>query len=166
MPDAVYTTAAALAHPTSDLALKDGRQQYTNSTLANVFWTYALERRVRDAGKNWSVNAFDPWLMPGTGLARDNEVVLRFIWRILQVVIPLLRLLFLENMHTTAGSGSALAGCAVEGEGVSRRYFEGARVMSSSEESHMVGKQEELWGWTLNAVSKDKEERMRFERLE
>jgi hypothetical protein len=30
----------------------------------------------------------------------------------------------------------------------------------------MVEKQQELWGWTLDAVSKDKEERARFERLE
>jgi NAD(P)-dependent dehydrogenase (short-subunit alcohol dehydrogenase family) len=166
MPDAVYTTAAALAQPTSDIALKDGRQQYTNSKLANVLWTYALERRVRDAGKGWSVNAFDPGLMPGTGLARDNGVVLRFIWRILPVFIPLLRVVMFENIHTTVESGRALAGCAVEGEGASGKYYEGGRVIKSSEESYMVEKQQELWGWTLDAVSKDKEERARFERLE
>lgn len=168
MPDAVYKTAQGLARPTSDIALKDGRQQYSNSKLANVLWTYALDRRVKEAGKQWSVNAFDPGLMPGTGLARDYGIVLRFVWRLLPFVIPLLRVVMSENIHTPAESGRALAELAVGGSGerVSGRYFEGKREIKSSVDSYVIGKQQDLWEWTLDTVSKDGKEKVLFEKLE
>lgn len=170
MPPAVYQTAAALAHPTSALALRDGRQQYSNSKLANVLWTYALDRRARAAGKQWRVNAFDPGLMPGTGLARDYGPVVRLLWRLLPLVIPVLRLLVTENIHTAAQSGRALADLAAGGGGggdaVSGRYFEGTREIRSSVDSYVLAKQQDLWEWTLSAVSRDAEEKALFEKLQ
>lgn len=168
LPDAVYTTAAALAKPTSEIALKNGRQQYSNSKLANVLWTYALDRRVKGSGKGWSVNAMDPGLMPGTGLARDAGPVLRFLFlRVLPSVIPLLRMLVSPNVHTAGESGEALARLAVGGDvgGVSGKYFEGTREIESSKDSYVVEKQEDLWKWTLDTVSKDGEEKASFEKL-
>lgn len=44
MPKPIYTTAKDLAHPPPAIAKGDGRQHYVNAKLANVLWTYALQR--------------------------------------------------------------------------------------------------------------------------
>jgi NAD(P)-dependent dehydrogenase (short-subunit alcohol dehydrogenase family) len=165
VPDAVYTSAGELAKPTAKIALKDGRQQYSNSKLANVLWGYALDRRVKGTGKTWTVTVMDPGLMPGTGLARDAGPVLRFVWlSVLPRLIWLLRLVFIKNTHTAEESGEALARLAVgeDVKGVSGRYFEGVREIKSSEDSYVVEKQEDLWKWTLETVAKDDEEKVKF----
>ncbi|OBT45167.1 hypothetical protein VE00_04356 [Pseudogymnoascus sp. WSF 3629] len=75
LPDAEYVTAEQLAHPTPESAKSAGRQRYASSKLANVMWTYALHRRLSTMTKRkLTVVAFDPGLMPGTGLARDVGV--------------------------------------------------------------------------------------------
>ncbi len=51
------------------------------------------------------MNAFDPGLMPGTGLARDYGKMARFAWRF---VLPALRP-FVPNVNSVANSGRALA---------------------------------------------------------
>jgi NAD(P)-dependent dehydrogenase (short-subunit alcohol dehydrogenase family) len=78
-PDAKYTSAEELAHPTGPSATtKDGRQRYSTSKLVIIMWTYALHRRFASiSGKEMTVNAFDPGLMPGTGLAREYSPFLR-----------------------------------------------------------------------------------------
>ena len=70
MPDPSYTTAADLAHPSADQS-QDGRRRYTTSKLCNLLFTYELDRRLGHGGQGVTVNAFDPGLMPGSGLARD-----------------------------------------------------------------------------------------------
>src|SRR3989442_1396135 len=63
-----------------------GRRRYTTSKLCNVLCTYELDRRLRSQGREGiSVNAYDPGLMPGTGLARNYSGLQRFVWRF---VIP------------------------------------------------------------------------------
>ena len=73
MPHPLHASAYQLAYPPTevedDSAAKDGRRRYTTSKLANVLTTYALARHLEDRGV--MVNAFDPGLMPATGLARD-----------------------------------------------------------------------------------------------
>jgi len=85
MPAPHYTSAADLAGP--DTSAEEGRRRYTTSKLCNVLFTYELDRRV---GDGVSVNAFDPGLMPGSGLARDYPPVQRLAWRFL---FPALRVL-------------------------------------------------------------------------
>ena len=167
MPDAFYVSAGELAKPTSEKAQK-GAQQYTNSKLANVLWTYALDRRVKEKGKGWSVTVMDPGLMPGTGLARDAGAVVNFLFvHVLPNVIPVLRMAISPNIHSAGESGEALARLAVgkDVEGVSGKYFEGMKEIKSSEESYVVEKQEDLWKWTLDTVSTDAGERQVFEKL-
>ena len=52
------------------------------------------------------------------------------------------------------------------GERVSGRYFEGKREIKSSVDSYVIGKQQDLWEWTLDTVSKDGKEKVLFEKLE
>lgn len=180
LPDANYTTAEEVAVPDSQKANKDGRERYATSKLCNVLWTYALERRAKSssaaaagaAGKEggkegWKVNAFDPGLIPGTGLAREYPALLRFIWlHIFPRIIPVLKMLFKTgNIHTAKESGGNLARLAIgEDErggdsvkGASGKYWEGRKVIRSSEVSYDEGKQEDLWKWTVEFVSKGDE---------
>lgn len=167
IPDAIYNSAEELAHPTPEAAKYDGRQRYSTSKLCNILWTYALHRRLTESNSNsnsnsnsktWTVTAFDPGLMPGTGLARDAPAALFWIWiNILPFFIPLLRR-FLPNTHTSVESGFALARLAVSDdvEGQSGVYYEGLKMIKSSADSYVVEKQDDLWRWTVNFVAGEK----------
>lgn len=62
--------------PTSKTENNPGRQRYASSKLANIMWAYALHRRLETLkAKHITVVAFDPGLMPGTGLAREGEMI-------------------------------------------------------------------------------------------
>ncbi|EXJ68524.1 uncharacterized protein A1O5_08317 [Cladophialophora psammophila CBS 110553] len=170
MPNAKYTSAEDLAHPSGDALKIPGRQRYTTSKLCNVLWTYALDRRVRRLPqKKWTVVAFDPGLMPGTGLARQYPALLRFMWkRVLPALIPLLRLVVSPNIHRAEESGASLAWVALDDavKGTSGVYFEGKKQIKSSVDSYDEAKQEELWSWTLKTLAVDEQERRRFEVVE
>ncbi|KAJ2958080.1 hypothetical protein NQZ79_g6321 [Umbelopsis isabellina] len=170
LPDAKYTTAEELGHPTSATITNPGRQRYATSKLANVMWTYALHRRfteMSEAGKkSWTAVAFDPGLMPGTGLARETGYFLRFIWlHILPNIMPLLRMLVSPNIHSAEDSGASLAWLAISPEvkSTSGTYYEGKKKIPSSEESYDVAKQEDLWDWTIKNVASSKEEAASFQ---
>ncbi|KAH9214928.1 dehydrogenase/reductase [Leptodontidium sp. 2 PMI_412] len=180
LPDAVYISAEMLAHPTGEWAtMKDGLQRYATSKLANVLWTYALNRRLENlssggvqkdgSGKKITVTAMDPGLMPGTSLAREWKIfkfIPGFLWfRIMPLLTPLARRFVDSNIHTAKESGAALASLATDErfEGVSAKYFEGTREIESSIDSYNVAFQEDLWEWTVRNVAENEEERARFD---
>ena len=171
IPDAVYNSAEELAHPTAATEGNSGRQRYSSSKLSNVLWTYALNRHIganSSGGKKWTVTAFDPGLMPGTGLARDAAPFLQFLWhRVLPRLIPLLRVLLSPNVHTDAESGFALArlGVGEDVQGKTGVYFEGLKEIKTSVDSYKVEKQDDLWEWTVKTVAKDEGERRSFEQI-
>ena len=172
MPAAVFDSAEKLAHPPPETVKSyDGRLRYCNSKLCNVLWMYALNRHMRadsPSDKQWTVTAFDPGLMPGTGLARDAGPVLQFIWHsILPRLMWLLRALVSPNVHTAVESGSALARLAVgaDTQGKTGVYFEGLKEIKSSVDSQKVEKQDDLYDWTLKTVAKDDAERQSFTQI-
>jgi hypothetical protein len=124
--------------------------------LCNVLFTYELERRLRaekaagSSDGSITVNAFDPGLMPGTGLARDYGGLIRFAWRF---ILPALRP-FVPNVNSTAQSGRALANLVSEPrfEGVSGKYFEGVREVPSSKDSYDPAIASELWESSASMV--------------
>ncbi|HVQ48849.1 MAG TPA: hypothetical protein VMS92_02285, partial [Mycobacterium sp.] len=141
MPDPNYTSAADLAHPAADES-GDGRRRYTTSKLCNLLFTYELDRRLGNGGHGVTVNAFDPGLMPGSGLARDYPPLQRLAWRYL---LPALRVL--PNVRSTRTSGRCLAALANDArfDGVSGEYFEGRRSIRSSADSYDRAKALDLW---------------------
>ena len=168
MPEPIYRTAEELAHPTAETARYPGRQRYSSSKLANVMWVKALNRHIQQSGKEWTVNAFDPGLMPGTGLAREASPILIFLWlSVLPRILPVLRYLVSTNIHTTAESGAALArlGLADDVKGESGLYFEGLKVREASAASRKVSDQDDLWSWTAKAVAKNQAEAETFEKV-
>jgi NAD(P)-dependent dehydrogenase (short-subunit alcohol dehydrogenase family) len=63
--------------PSGESLQREGRRRYATSKLANVRTAIELSRRL--AGTT-VVSAFDPGLMPGTGLARDASWWQRALW--------------------------------------------------------------------------------------
>ena len=151
MPAPAWNKPVALARGelgrlgASDSDAKAARRRYSTSKLANVFFTYELARRL-PAGI--TVSAFDPGLMPGTGLAREAAAPLRWVWnQVLPRVIPMLRRLVLANVHSPAESGAALARLVTDPTAAdwSGNYFEGTREIRSSLESYDASRAAELW---------------------
>ncbi len=141
MPKAIYTSAEKLAHPPAD-AEADGRRRYTTSKLCNVLFAYELDRRLGHGADGITVTAFDPGLMPGSGLARDYSPLGRLVWRYL---MPALRVF--PNVNSTRTSGARLAALVWDPRfnGVTGEYFEGAKPIRSSEDSYQESLAGELW---------------------
>jgi light-dependent protochlorophyllide reductase len=154
MPPPVYRSARFLARPDEDPNPLDdmrgtaGRRAYTTSKLCNLLFAYELERRLRAEGqgangRSITVNAFDPGLMPGTGLARDYGMMARFAWRF---VLPVLRP-FVPNVNSAARSGRALANMVTGPRFVriSGKKLQGTRDVPSSKDSYDPAMAMELW---------------------
>ena len=146
LPAPRFETAHAVADDVAETGGEAGRRRYSTSKLCNVYCTYELARRLEAAGdprlRSIRVNAFDPGLMPGTGLARDYPAPLRLVWHHL---MPLLRL-FMRNVHTTAVSGRRLAALSVgHGSQATGTYVSNGRETRSSTLSYDTGKAHDLW---------------------
>lgn len=168
LPDADYVSAEQLAHPPPDVAKRAGTQHYTNSKLANIMWTYALHQRLHErvAERGITVNAFDPGLMPGSGLAREYGPVLRFAWhKVMPKITPLLKVLYTPNIHKPSESGASLARYAISDKlaGVSGKYFEGEVEIKSSPPSYDEKKWDDLWQWTVKYCAQNETEAARFD---
>jgi NAD(P)-dependent dehydrogenase (short-subunit alcohol dehydrogenase family) len=133
MPHPQYTSAARLAHPPPDEEMP-GRKRYTTSKLCNVLFAYELARRAPQL----RVNAFNPGLMPGSGLARDASRLQQFAWK---RIMPALR--FLPQVRSTQSSGRDLA--ALVTSDVSGRYVDGRKEIRSSRDSYDEAKARDLW---------------------
>lgn len=129
------------------------RRRYTTSKLCNLYFAYELHRRIAQGRvglpRSVTVNAFDPGLMPGTGLVRDYPLAVRLAW---SVVLPALRPLLRAikpngNVHTASESGAALADLVSSSAwaGVSGRYFQGRHEIASSIESLDEARAQALW---------------------
>lgn len=149
MPHPLYTRAEELARP-GNPADKDGRRRYTTSKLCNVLFAYELDRRLGDGSRGITVTAFDPGLMPGSGLARQYSPAQKLLWR---YVFPVLRVL--PNVNSVAASGRRLAALVHDErfDGVTGTYYEGARAIRSSEDSYDTAKALDLWATSEQLVA-------------
>lgn len=148
MPDPEYTSAEQLAHP-DPAASTDGRRRYTTSKLCNVLYAYELDRRLGHGARGVTMTAFDPGLMPGSGLARDYSALQKFAWR---YVFPVLRVL--PNVNSTRSSGARLAALAADPafDGVTGEYYEGRKSIRSSDDSYDTAKARDLWDTSSRLV--------------
>jgi NAD(P)-dependent dehydrogenase (short-subunit alcohol dehydrogenase family) len=151
MPKPDYSNAATVARrETGADPGTAGRCAYTTSKLCNVMFTYELSRRLQAEGHpGISVTAFDPGLMPGTGLARDYRPLQKFLWK---YALPALR--FIPNVNSTGKSGADLARLVLdpELEGVTGKYFVGRKPVPSSKDSYDEHKAAELWESSVTMV--------------
>jgi light-dependent protochlorophyllide reductase len=154
MPTPDYTDARSLAFPKEEgetNAVRTGQKRYTTSKLANVLTTYELARRLDRQGiKGITVNAFDPGLMPGTGLAGDYLPLLRWLWK---NILPALTVL-MPGINAVEDSGALLARLVLAPElaSITGKYFTGKKIVSSSIESYDQVKAAELWETSAELV--------------
>ena len=134
----------------SDAAFAGGQRRYTTSKLANIYFTYALAERL-PAGI--TAAAFDPGMMPGTGLTRQAPAPIRFLATyVLPRLIPLLRRVLNPNVHTAKESGAALARLVTDPtlQHVTGKYFAEYREVRSSPESYDKERAADLWQASLH----------------
>jgi protochlorophyllide reductase len=147
----IFPGAAAVARgaldPTASPAQR-GRDRYATSKLCNVLSTYAMAART----PHLRFVAFDPGLMPGTGLARGLPAHLRFAW---SNVLPVLARL-MPGTSTPARSGAALARllsdpAAADGTGVHVDHR--LQRTPSSRDSRRTDWQDDLHAFSLAATA-------------
>ncbi len=115
-----------------------GQRAYATSKLANVYFTYEAARRWPEI----AVNAFDPGLMPATGLARAYPAAVRAWYR---AVTPLMeRLPFAQSPTAAAGQLAALTTESAWHE-TTGKYIELGRDAPSSPASYDTDRCRELW---------------------
>ncbi|HEX2946726.1 MAG TPA: hypothetical protein VHT96_12300 [Clostridia bacterium] len=157
MPEPIYDKAEFLAYPDKSKITTSGTERYTTSKLCNIYCSYELDERLKlQTAKNIAVNAFNPGMMPGTGLARDYSLIARLVWK---YVFPVLTL-FKRNVNTVRKSGRALASLLIstELEGVTGKYFDGTRQISSSKLSYNIENRKDLWRSSVNLVQLKQDE--------
>jgi NAD(P)-dependent dehydrogenase (short-subunit alcohol dehydrogenase family) len=133
----------------------NGRLAYVNSKLCNLWFTYELARRIAAAGlstdaRPLSVNAWEPGLVPGSGLARDYPAWARAIWSGVGPALAQLATRLTPKVNPASKSGRDLAEKVLDPavECVSGKYFPSHtrwREAPSSELSYDEGRARELW---------------------
>ena len=129
----------------NDGAFVAGQRRYSTSKLANIIYTYELARRLPSGV---TANAFNPGLVPGTGLQRSAPAPVRIIAKhVLPRMTWLVRRVMTPNVHTAEESGGALAFLATD-PGLATTtgmYFDGTTPISSSDESYDEARAALLW---------------------
>lgn len=151
MPSPVYSSAAEIARPADLTDSAEGRRRYTTSKLCNVLYAYELDRRLDHGDQGVTVTAFDPGLMPGSGLARDYSPAGRWAWRYL---FPALRVLPGVNSMATSGRHLAALVSDPRHDGVTGAYFSGRRQIPSSTDSYDLDKAADLWETSERLVTR------------
>lgn len=127
-----------------------GRDRYATSKLCNILFTYAMARQFGERGRRFI--AFDPGLMPGTELARDQPAAMRFAWKnILPTAAKLI-----DGASTAKRSGAMLAEIVLaqrflSGTGL-HVEFTGNEIPSSEISSNQLV-QDALMDWAQGIIS-------------
>lgn len=153
MPDPLERAGAReLAHPAPRTPQDEpegleGRRRYVTSKLANTRTAFELARRLADTTV---VTAFDPGLMPGTGLVRDRGPVQRAIWATL-----FRGLLVVPGVQTTGRSARQLARLVTEDPSPvpTGTYVERARAAQASAAARDTAAQTALYDDTLALIA-------------
>lgn len=155
VPPPAYTTAEELARPglahsgpTTEKPQKVGARRYSTSKLCNLLFAYELGRRLQTQGRTGlTVNAYDPGLMPGSGLARQAPAPAQWAWR---NIFPVLRLF--PGVGSVQTSGLLLATLTTDPAFASQTgkyvYFHrpgDMREKRSSPTSYDLVKARDLW---------------------
>jgi NAD(P)-dependent dehydrogenase (short-subunit alcohol dehydrogenase family) len=107
----------AYPRPNDEPPATAGRRAYATSKLATLYSAHAMSRR---SARRFTVDVYDPGMLPGTGLAREASLADRIAWR---AMAPFARLI--PGSSTPARSGRVLAELAL-----GRRGDNGGRYLS------------------------------------
>jgi NAD(P)-dependent dehydrogenase (short-subunit alcohol dehydrogenase family) len=137
-----YTNAHELAFPKKETAdLKgSGSIRYSTSKLCMVMYTHEFSERF--INKGITINAYNPGLMPDTGLGGLNKKLFRKLF--LKYILPLF---VRDAMSTPEKSGKLLANLvsSKKFEGITGKYFDRQKEIEPSKESFDKNKTTDLW---------------------
>ncbi len=156
IPVPVYKTAEKLAYCGADDGQKDakelrhqGQVRYSTSKLCNVLFTYKLAKKLSKQQGPIQVLAFDPGMMPGTGLANDYPAFIRFVWK---NVLPL-QTLFGNRINTPKQSAKVLVDWVLNRKtDKTTAYFYVGGEEKSSRESYDKELQDDLWSFSEKQI--------------
>ncbi|MDQ6805871.1 MAG: SDR family NAD(P)-dependent oxidoreductase [Actinomycetota bacterium] len=115
-----------------------GRTAYSTSKLAVIYLTHALARQLPPGVETF---AFNPGLVPGTGLVRDSGAISRFAFRRIMPVMTLT-----PYARSLKVSGADLAAAAIGPVAAeSGSYINGNKIERSSPESYDPAREDTLW---------------------
>ncbi|NLP83513.1 SDR family NAD(P)-dependent oxidoreductase [Microbacterium sp. CFH 90308] len=138
-PAPAWQSPARLADPDrADPSPRAGRVRYSTSKLANVYFAYELARR----HPRLRVEAFDPGLMPATGLSRGYPPSIRRLYAALAPAVAA----FVPGARSARTAAGMLADLVADGvQRPEGRYVAGASEKPSSRESYDRARASELW---------------------
>src|SRR5262249_47913010 len=120
-----------------------------------LWFAYELARKLEAAGvassdASIAINAFDPGLVPGSGLAREYPGWMQFVWGQVMPVMAAGLTRFVPSISTAEKSGNALAQLVLDprlAKSGARYYPSHTRWYEtpSSDQSYDVRRAGELW---------------------
>ena len=120
----------------------NGLRAYGQSKLANVLFTYELDRRLK--GKDYhhiSTNAIDPGLNNTSIGNKDANWLYRLAWSLRKR----------QGMSPEEGARTQIhVATSPEVKGVSGQFWQRSKPVRSSENSYRVADAERLWNISLN----------------
>ncbi|CAD6572630.1 MAG: hypothetical protein TREMPRED_000589 [Tremellales sp. Tagirdzhanova-0007] len=156
VPPPNFTTGEMAAHPpkgAKDDTIPEGQRRYALSKLCNVMFAYAIDERKTQP---WVVMALDPGVMP-TNLYRWIPGIIGSAvkWYFDSYVGRM----FVNDLHPTEYVAETLVKMTVGPDYADARksgkyYGSGGDETPSSKQSYEQALWKELWGWTVEHVSK------------
>jgi light-dependent protochlorophyllide reductase len=129
-----------------------GQRAYSNSKLCNMWFMYELVRRLKTAqlDSKVTVNAYDPGLVPGSGLGRDYPAAMRFVWENIMPQMAKVVTHITGQVNPAPKAGAAMAKLVLDPElaSTSGKYFPSHtrwKEAASSTASYDQEKARELW---------------------
>ncbi len=149
-----YTTAKDLANPNKEKAkLKgSGSVRYSTSKLCMLMYTHKFSERFINKGV--SINAYNPGLMPDTGLGGLNKKLFRKLF--LKYILPL----FAKNATSTPQKSGKLLANLITSEkfaGITGKYYDRDKEIEPSKESFDKSKITDLWTTSINLTKIENE---------
>ncbi len=145
-PSARIINVASEAHRRGHIDLDDlektrqyfGWSAYCQSKLANVLFTYELDRRLKLKGGSITANALHPGFV-ASGFSKNNA-----LWyRILSAPV------FLAAISPEKGARTSIyLASSPDVEGVSGKYFRKQKAVASNPESYNEALARRLWEWS------------------
>ncbi len=122
-----------------------GLRRYAVSKLLNVITVYQFQSRLMRMGIR--VNAFNPGMIPGTGILKEYSSLYQFVWN---RVYPLFRS-FNQKISTPEIAGKRLAQLTTSKafHGAYGMYFNGITPAKSSADSYDIKLQQKVWQMTV-----------------
>lgn len=114
----------------------DPRTAYQNSKLANIWFTYELDRNLKRTRSKIRINALCPGFVPTTQLSRNSSFFVRML---LKTVFPF----FSFTVSVDQAAQWVVETCLNQTE--SGKMFSKGRIIASSDESYDEEKAARLW---------------------